>query len=240
MLEADEEIREPEKQPVFNVPGIILWFLGLMLAFHIVRIMLEGSEAGLWMLFTFAFVPLRYAQGLSSLFSDPAAFWSPVTYSFLHGDWTHILVNSVWLLAFGSVVARRLGAIHFVTFCITGSIFGAFAHFLSHSDSIIPMIGASAVVSACMGAAIRFAFPRNGNFSHRVHDLPTQSLLQSFQNRQVIVFTTLWFAINFLFGIGGEFITGQGQSIAWEAHVGGFLFGLLLFDVFDRKPVNPH
>ena len=234
MISPDEETPEIAKQPVFNVPGIILTFLGLMLAVHIVRIAFDGSETGLWMLFTFAFIPLRYANGFQDIVSDPAALWSPVTYSFLHGDWTHILVNSVWLLAFGSVVARRLGVYRFLLFCIIGSVFGALAHYVSHSDSIIPMIGASAIVSACMGAAIRFAFPANGNFSPRVHDLPTQSLFQAFQNRQVIVFTAVWFAINFLFGIGGEFITGQGQSIAWEAHVGGFLFGLLLFDAFDR------
>ena len=97
------------------------------------------------------------------------------------------------------------------------------------------MIGASAVVSACMGGAVRFAFPEDGRFSPVVHDLPAQSLATAFQNKQVLMFTAVWFAINLVFGLAGGVIAGAGSSIAWEAHVGGFLSGLLLFGYFDPR-----
>ncbi|MEM9279984.1 MAG: rhomboid family intramembrane serine protease, partial [Pseudomonadota bacterium] len=202
---------------------------------HLLRTYLLGNEQIIWLLVNFAFIPARYTGEVQQFMSDPAALWSPVTYSFLHGDWTHIIVNTIWLLAFGAVVARRLGNFRFILFCIASSLFGALAHYVAHSGSLVPMIGASAVVSGCMGAAVRFAFPDTGSFSPQVHELPAKGLFEAFQNRQVVIFTAVWFAINFLFGISGGGIAGEGQSIAWEAHIGGFLCGLLFFRVFDRN-----
>ncbi|MEM7069462.1 MAG: rhomboid family intramembrane serine protease [Pseudomonadota bacterium] len=227
--------QQEKSVPIFNVPAVLLAFIGIMLGVHITRTTMINADGDLWMLINFAFIPARYALAESSVFTNPAELWTPITYSFLHGSWTHILLNSIWLLCFGSVVARRFGTLKFVLFCVIGSVFGALSHYIFHSGSIVPMIGASAVVSACMGAAVRFAFPQNGRFSPAVHDLPAQTLAQCFQNRQVVVFAVAWFAINFLFGLGGEIFTAAGQSIAWEAHVGGFLAGLFLFSYFDRN-----
>ena len=225
-----------EKTPIFNIPGIMLGYIGILIGIHITRTMLMNAEGDLWSLLTFAFIPARYSIVSGSVFSHLEAIWSPVSYSFLHGDWSHVIINSIWLLAFGSVVAKRFGTLRFVIFCAVGAVLGALMHYVFHANSIVPMVGASAVVSACMGAAVRFAFPKNGRFSPAVHHLPAQSLRECLSSRQVIVFTVVWFAINLIFGLGGEMFTAAGQSIAWEAHVGGFLAGLLLFAYFD--PAN--
>jgi membrane associated rhomboid family serine protease len=76
-----------------------------------------------------AFVPIRYTGGYEL---DVFALTSLVTYSFLHGDWTHIAVNMIWLAAFGSPLATRLGVWRFAAFWIVASIAAAGLHFLLH------------------------------------------------------------------------------------------------------------
>ncbi len=85
-----------------------------------------------------------------------------VTYSLLHGSWMHFGVNAVWLLAFGSAVARRFGAMRFLAFFAVTAAAGAAMHLLTNSGSQAPMIGASASISGAMAAAMRFAFQRGG------------------------------------------------------------------------------
>ncbi len=231
---SDNEQHSSGNQPLFNVPPILLAFIGILFGVHVTRTFMMNAEGEIWTLVNFAFIPARYGLG-GSVFTDPANFWTPITYSFLHGDWAHIIVNSIWMLVFGTVVAKRFGNRRFILFCIAGPCFGALLHYVFHAGAIVPMVGASAVVSACMGGAVRFAFPSEGRFSPAVYDLPAQPLLLAFQNRQVLMFTIIWFAINLVFGLGGELFAGPGRSIAWEAHVGGFLSGLLLFKYFDPK-----
>ena len=105
------------------------------------------------------------------------------------------------------------------------------------------MVGASAAISGMMGAATRFAFQPGGSLDmwrrDRIptHRIPAAPLLVALRNPRVIAFLAVWFALNLLFGLGSLPIVGADQNVAWEAHVGGFLAGLLLFSVFD--PVAP-
>ncbi len=223
-----------KREPVLNVPAIVVAMLGLMVMIHIARLYALSYRSGVEFIFYFAFIPARFSNQALGIFADWSSWWTPLSYSFLHGDWTHIIVNSVWMLAFGSVVARRFGLISFLIFCAIGSIAGALAHFAANPGSQIPMIGASAIVSACMGASVRFAFPINGRFGKMAHLFPAQSLLTSMRNPQAMAFVGVWFVINLLFGLGGEMVAGEGQSIAWQAHLGGFVVGFLGFGLFDR------
>jgi membrane associated rhomboid family serine protease len=105
------------------------------------------------------------------------------------------------------------------------------------------MVGASAAISGMMGAAMRFAFQPGGSLDFwrpRGGDpdrIPTAPLLSALRNPQVITFLVVWFTLNLLFGLGSLSIAGYDQNVAWEAHAGGFVAGLLLFSMFD--PVAP-
>ena len=81
-----------------------------------------------------------------------------VTYSLLHANLSHIGFNVLWLLPFGSALARRFGAVRFFVFMAVTAVAGALAHLVTHEHAVAPMIGASASVSGTMAAAIRFAF----------------------------------------------------------------------------------
>jgi membrane associated rhomboid family serine protease len=108
------------------------------------------------------------------------------------------------------------------------------------------VIGASASVSGTMAAAMRFAFVRGSFLSFGRSDadaaakVPALSLSQALRNRRVLSFLAVWFAVNIVFGVWSLSIGTEGVSVAWQAHIGGFLAGLLLFALFDPVPHTDH
>jgi membrane associated rhomboid family serine protease len=169
-----------------------------------------------------------------------ADVWTFVSYSLLHADWMHFGVNSVWLLPIGSAVARRFGPVRFLGFFAVTAAAGAALHLATHAGEQYPMIGASAAVSGAMAAAMRFAFQRGGPLgilrgedeSYRVPAIPLTGVLS---DARVLLFLAVWFGINLIFGITSPL---SDQPVAWQAHIGGFLAGLLLFSWFD-PPAQP-
>ena len=116
---------------------------------------------------------------------------------------------------------------------------GALAHFITHEHAVAPMIGASASVSGTMAAAIRFAFVQGSFLSFSRGDadaaarVPALSLVRALQDPRVLGFLGVWFGVNIIFGVGSIAIGADGASVAWQAHIGGFFAGLLLFSLFD-------
>lgn len=220
--------------------------VALLIGIHIVRAMLP-NETDQWVIWAFGFVPARYDSSLLQV-NFPGGFgatiWTFVTYGLLHADWSHLGFNILWLLPFGSAVARRFGATRFVAFMAITAIAGAAAHLLTHQREVAPMIGASAAVSGAMAAAIRFAFERGSFLSFRrrrgdadaAAHVPALSLWRALRNPRVLGFLAVWFGINIIFGAGSIAIGAPAQSIAWQAHIGGFVAGLLLFSLFDPVP----
>src|SRR5437868_13231553 len=137
-----------------------------------------------------------------------AKVWSFVTYSLLHANLSHLAFNVLWLLPFGSAVARRFGATRFFGFMAVTAIAGALAHLVTHEHEVAPMIGASASVSGAMAAAIRFAFVRGSFLSFRRGDaeaaarVPALSLMRSLQNPSVLGFLAVCFGLNTITGLG--------------------------------------
>ena len=230
-------IAEPEaRQPILNLPRSLTLTMLLLGGLFAVEAFLLGPQGRSMLLFYLAFTPLRYVypladQGLEWL-------WTPVSYSLLHGGVEHLLFNALWLLAFGTPVVRRIGTSRYVLFWALSAAAAAFFHAALHWGEQTILIGASGVVSALMGAACRFAFPAKGVFNRLYgHLYPRQTVLASFRNRTVAVFIALWLAGNLLIALGLPLVGGAGE-IAWDAHIGGFLFGFLLFGLFD--PLGPH
>lgn len=231
------------REPVFNVPGVLVATLAALILIHAVRSLLS-QDADVEVLLLFAFIPARYDTNILANAVWPggvgADIWTFVTYSLLHADWMHLLFNSVWLLAFGTPLARRFGPVRFLAFFAVTAAAGALAHLATHFGQMVPMVGASGAISGAMSGAMRFAFQRGGpltfgdSLSYRV---PALSLADSFRDPRVLAFLAVWFGLNLLFGLGSVSLTGNEQPVAWQAHVGGFVAGLLLFSWFD--PVGP-
>ena len=235
-----------KREPLFNIPPVIVAVLAVLALIHAVRAYVLTSDQDLELLFALAFIPARYDTSLVVGGALPGGFgaqlWTFVTYSLIHADWTHFGVNAVWLLPFGSAVARRFGALRFLAFFAVTAAAGAALHLATHAGEQVPVIGASAAISGTMAAAMRFAFQRGGPLSfwresdaaaYRVPAIPLTGVLR---DARVLIFLGVWSGINIVFGYGSLPITGSDQPVAWQAHIGGFLAGLLLFSWFDPAP----
>jgi membrane associated rhomboid family serine protease len=238
------DLSVPAREPILTLPGALTAYVGLLVVIHVVR-MFVSPDVDDWVIEAFGFIPKRYDQTLLSMpyaGGAGAKVWSFVTYSLLHANLSHIGFNVLWLLPFGSALARRFGALRFFVFMAVTAAAGAAAHLLTHEHALAPMIGASASVSGAMAAAIRFAFVRGSFLSFNRGDadaaarVPAQPLLQALRDRRVIGFLAVWFGVNIIFGVGAIAIGADGASVAWQAHIGGFFAGLLLFSLFDPIP----
>jgi membrane associated rhomboid family serine protease len=223
------------RQPIFNAPGVVLGLVGLLFAVHLVRWVLPPEE-DLWLTLAMAFIPVRLAGHAGSLPGGQlAALTSFVTYAFVHGNLTHLLINSAWLLAFGSPVARRIGAVRFLLFFfLTGSI-GALAYFLVNGATLVPVVGASGAISGLMGATFRFLFLGAAGEFGGPRGVPPMSLAEALRDRRIQLVIVVATLLNGLQAWGAGIVT-DGEGIAWEAHLGGFYAGLLLYGLFERMP----
>jgi membrane associated rhomboid family serine protease len=244
------------REPIFNVPMIVLAIAVVLTAIHVGRSFLS-EEADFAILMDYAFIPARemswfVPDSIKSIVEHgPRGLDEPgieryqlavyllqkgggphsytvLSYALLHQGWLHLSLNLVMLAALGTPVARRFGNPRFLILLAAGAVAGALAHILLNFGSVIPVIGASASVSAAMGAAARFVFDPIARMGGSA-----PGFMASLRNRSVIAFTLAWFFANAISGLGAGPGALDNVSIAWEAHVGGFLLGLLGFAVFD-------
>jgi len=221
-----------KREPAFNLPGSLVFVLGLLTLIHLVRTYLLSTSADEYVLLTFGFIPGRYTIPLAE--QDLGWLWSPVTYSLLHGGWEHLIFNGFWMVAFGAPVVRRIGLLRFFLFWCLSAIAAVAFHTVLHWGEMVLVVGASGVVSGLMGAAARFVFSPSGRISRQFAHLNRRlTIPEALSNRSVLVFSGIWFLTNFLIGFSQIFGPGDGGAIAWEAHIGGFLFGFLFFPIFD-------
>jgi membrane associated rhomboid family serine protease len=213
--------------PVFNAPTVVLVTIAVLIAIHVGRDVV-GEDLDQWAVLAGAFIPARYA-GEVLPGGSIAKVTSFLTHAFLHGDFTHLAVNCGWMLAFGSIVARRIGAVRYLLLWVVAAIAGA-ALFLAMNWALrVPMVGASGAISGLMGAANRFMFQS----AYRQDTAPAMTLGELLRDQRARLMIGSWVVLNMLFGLVlGTFFSEGG--IAWEAHLGGFFAGLLLFPLFDR------
>ena len=194
-----------------------------MVAVQVARDMLLSDEQNVWLIVNGAFITQRYLFSFAD--QNFAYFTSPITYSFIHGGYGHLAVNSLWLAAFGAVVARRLGVVRFTVFWALSALASVAFFAALNWGQAIPVVGASGVVSALMGAAARFAFPLGGRFNReKAHFLPRQSFSDVLQNRTVLVYLGFWFVISLLpaIGVGGNVNIDRGRIIALGTVLAGW------------------
>lgn len=257
----------PGREPIVNLPAVVTWLIALLVLIQAGRMLLSAFDDYMLMAWL-AFVPARLSlwldperaqdvlSGLSQslpgqdladriqlvrmLLADSGPrLWTLVTYGLLHGSWLHLVSNVVWLAAFGSPVARRLGASRFLNLLGLATIGGALLHWFSRDLDVLPLVGASAAISGATAAAIRFVFAPGLRFGALGDDavvkaIPAEPLGQLWRNSRALLFVGIWFVTNILFGAGLVPIFGEETSIAWEAHIGGFMVGLLLFPLLDK------
>jgi membrane associated rhomboid family serine protease len=241
--EVPAELEQAPHEPVLTLPPALTAYVMLLAVIHL-RVLLP-PELENWTIDVFGFIPKRYDSTLVNLAFPGGAgakVWTFVTYSLLHANLTHLGFNVLWLLPFGSALARRFGPVRFYLFLAVTAAAGALAHLITHEHAVAPMIGASASVSGTMAAAIRFAFVHGSFLSFNRADaetaakVPALPLSRALRDGRVVGFLAVWFGVNIIFGIGSISVGSEGATVAWQAHIGGFFAGLLLFSLFDPVP----
>ena len=215
----------PSREPFLNAPPTVLWLIGLLLATHAVRVLLpDGWPSAI--IENYALVPARFAdfatQGTSQGLLGLAI--TLVSYMLLHGDIAHVGLNSLWLLVFGSIVARRLGAARFILFFVFCGIAAAVVHLSIYWGSPMAVVGASGGISGLMAGGMRILYGR----------FYGDNALAPIFSRPILAFSAVWVIVNIISGVLRLGITDDLTLIAWVAHLGGFFAGLIMIGAFDR------
>lgn len=220
--------RPPAREPIFNIPDVLLAYVAILVLIEGLRNHVLSFEQDRWLLSIGAFIPPRYLAPVAV--QDPLGYFGgPVFYSFLHGGWAHLGSNALFLVIFATPLSARIGALRFTVLWMTSAAASAFflAVLTGFEDSYL--VGASGVVSATAGASCRFVVPLLGSNRMRLaRYAPRLGVIEALTQRSVIVFVAIWLMFNVV--LAG---TDPSASIAWQAHLGGFLFGYLTFGLFD-------
>jgi membrane associated rhomboid family serine protease len=182
-------------------------------------------------LYRYALVPLRYfspgwarAVGLSS--TDLTPF---LTNTFLHGGWLHIIINLWTLYIFGPALEDRLGPARFAVLYLLSGVAASATHALFNATSTAPVLGASGAIAGVIGAyALRFPYAW-------VRVLVPVLFLPLIFPLPAMVFAAIWFLMQLVQGAGELLMPFAATGIAWWAHIGGFVTGVLLLEALERS-----
>ncbi|RIA56201.1 rhomboid family intramembrane serine protease [Dichotomicrobium thermohalophilum] len=208
---------------VRTTPSVVYALIIANVVVFLFQISMTGL-VGQKFIYEYALVPLRYSnpvwaqyQGLS-----PNDYFPFISSFFMHGGFLHILLNMWTLYIFGSSVESRYGSVAFFIFYILCGIAANIAHFYFNQNSPVPVLGASGAVAGVMGAYAA-TFPRA-----RLIMLFPIVFIPLFFELPALSFVVLWFGLQVLQGAVEMFRPSMGGGIAWWAHIGGFVAGMVL------------
>jgi membrane associated rhomboid family serine protease len=168
-------------------------------------------------------VPREYSTGRDLAPHIPLPIWSTLlTSMFLHGGWAHILGNMLYLWIFGDNLEKVMGHVRFIVLYLLCGVAAGLAHVLTAAQSTVPTVGASGAISGVLGGYI-VLFPRN-----RVRVLTRAGIVAV----PAVVMLGLWILIQFVSGLGAVANTPEAGGVAYLAHIGGFVAGLVLIKPF--------
>ena len=190
-----------------------------------------GPEAGQRFVYQYGAIP-AVLFGQESLprevMAVPASF-SLITSMFLHGGLLHLIGNMLYLWIFGNNIEDAMGHLRFIAFYLLCGVIAAMSHALVEPGSVAPMIGASGAISGVLGAYL-LLYPR----ARVLVAIPLGFFFPRMYLPAVIVLG-FWFLLQLLNSTASG---GGGGGVAWFAHIGGFLAGMVLIGFFKRRSVR--
>jgi len=203
---------QPRPERMFNAPWTIVALPALLIALYAVQaMMLSDADVARWGLTPAALSAGRWQVLLTALF--------------LHGSWPHVLVNSVAILAFGPPAARLMGtdlrgASTFYAFYLVCGVLAGLGFVAADPGDVMPVVGASGAAAGLLGAASRV--------------IEGGGRIGPIFGRTVLGMGLVWGIANVVLGVSGFTPGAAGMPVAWQAHLAGYLAGLLLIGPFAR------
>src|SRR5262245_58246821 len=171
--------------------------------------------------------PVTIGGGRLLLYPGPRPIYLTLIWSmFMHGGIMHLFGNMLYLWIFGDNVEDRMGHVKFLIFYLICGILASGAHIFFAPRSIVPSLGASGAIAGVLGAYL-ILFPRQGVnvfFLGRIVTMPA------------LIVIGLWGLLQFWSGFGSLGRTGEGGGVAYMAHIGGFIAGIILVFLFRNAP----
>jgi membrane associated rhomboid family serine protease len=188
---------------------------------------LSLSDQGLnQFIVTYGNIPLEASQGVD--------LYTLITCVFMHGGFMHIIGNMLFLWVFADNIEAIVGPVKFILFYMVGALAASVTHIVIDPQSTIPTVGASGAISASLGAYI-VMFPKS-----KIKVLVVL-FFRSFQV-SAIYFLGLWIIQQIISGVGALQVTTSAKEggVAYWAHIGGFVFGVLCGFLFKKKVAYTH
>lgn len=191
-----------------------------------------GPQQGQRFIYQYGAIP-AVVFGYKSLPSYLAAIPPRVslfTNMFLHGGWLHLIGNMWYLWIFGDNIEEAMGRLRYLAFYLICGVIASVSHVLSNPDSVLPSIGASGAISGVLGAYL-LLYPRA-----RVLVLIPLGFFMRLMYIPAAFVLGFWFVLQLLSGSmsGGQ----DGGGVAFWAHIGGFIAGMLLVGMFKRRQIR--
>jgi membrane associated rhomboid family serine protease len=187
----------------------------------------QGSRLNQF-IFNYGLVPARYSvPEIAAHFSFGKQVFALLSFMFIHGGFWHVLGNMWSLYIFGDNVEDRLGSIRYLIFYLLCGLASGLSHLFINWHSQIPTIGASGAIAGVMGAYL-ILYPRS-----RILTFIPIFFIPYFIEIPAFFFLGIWFLLQFLSAAGTQ---GQTSGIAWWAHIGGFVFGIIFLKLFLKVP----
>lgn len=210
--------------PIVTVCLIIvnsaLWLYEVSLQNQLERFILE-----------YGLIPLQFVQA----FRSGGGMWSHavaplVSSMFLHAGWMHVIVNMWFLWIFGDNIEDRLGHFKYLLFYLLCGIGASLLHVAFQPHSKLPMLGASGAISGILGAYL-ISYPHA-----RVHTLLIIFVLIRFVEVPAFLFLIFWFILQLVAGTSQLAARGEVGGVAYWAHMGGFVVGIILLLIMPERP----
>lgn len=202
--------------PLINLPPATKIMIGLFWLIYGGVYFLLPAPAQYDIYMSWGFVPAHITDNPLSL----PTLTGLIGYSFLHGSWGHLIINSLMMAAFGKAVEQTYGAPRMLVIFALSSLLAAATHWLLNPDSTDPVIGASGGISGLFAIALLLLYRKSGALSPR----------------RIVTLLLLFVGMSIIFGLMGA---PDGGQIAWEAHIGGFIAGIGLFFIYRPRVITP-
>ena len=216
-----------DDNPTKSFPSVTIGIIVLNIVVFILQVLSSGD--GQRIVFAYGAIPHNIVSLESTQPIHP--FLTIVTSMFMHGGLFHIFGNMLYLWIFGNNIEDRIGHFRFIIFYFFCGIIAAFSHTLAAADSNVPMIGASGAVSGVLGAYL-LLFPYA-----RVHTVIFLGFFVQTVQIPALIVIGFWAIIQIVNGLITQGLLNQG-GVAWFAHVGGFIAGLVTIKLWLPRRSN--
>ena len=215
-------LRDTTKSGTFPIVNLTLITINILVFLYEVSL---GEGMHLFIL-EYGLIPAKVFTSADIGLSD--RLFPFISSMFLHGGWLHIIGNALFLFIFGDNVEARMGHVRYLLFYIICGLAAALFQIVTNVGSVIPMVGASGAISGVLGAYITF-FPKS-----KILTLVPIFFFIQFIHIPAAIFIFVWFIIQFLSGVGTLGAAQDTGGVAFWAHIGGFVAGLILARFFQK------